>query len=258
MKSLYEKERQDALQEHAHLITPDLITEEDMARLPEPVQRFFRRGGYVGRERMTNAQVVWAHSEIRMAPDRDWMRLETHQFNSVPEPFRIAYMKARIAGIIPFEGRDLYRDGRGHMLGKILNLFKVVDAQDPEIAQSALVTVFAEAFLVPSYALQSYITWEEWGEGWARARIRHKGLEAVGTFFFNEADEMVRFETGDRYYSRPEGGYEKVRFSAFVDGYQDQEGLRIPRGVRAVWHLEGEDYEYWRGSIQEVRFDVRR
>jgi hypothetical protein len=199
MKSLYEKERQDALQEHAHLITPDLITEEDMARLPEPVQRFLRRGGYVGRERMTNAQVVWAHSEIRMAPDRDWMRLETHQFNSVPEPFRIAYMKARIAGIIPFEGRDLYRDGRGHMLGKILNLFKVVDAQDPEIAQSALVTVFAETFLVPSYALQSYITWEEWGEGWARARIRHKGLEAVGTFFFNEGDEMVRFETGDRY-----------------------------------------------------------
>lgn len=120
MKSLYDRERREALQEHAHLITPEVISEGD---------------------------------------------------------------PARILGVIPFEGRDIYRGGRGHMLGKILNLLKVVDAQDPEIAQSALVTLFAEAFLVPSYALQSYITWDEWGE----------------------------------------------------DG----------------------DYEYWRGTIQEVRFDVR-
>ncbi len=71
MKSLYQQERRDALHEYADPLTQEPITEEDLARLPDPVQRFFRQAGYLGHPKMINAQVVWAHSEIRMSPDRN-------------------------------------------------------------------------------------------------------------------------------------------------------------------------------------------
>ena len=48
-----------------------------------------------------------------------------------------------------------------------------------------------------------------------------------------------------------------MKFSVAVDGYQDQGGMRVPTGVRAVWHLPEGEFEYWRGTIREIHFDVR-
>lgn len=237
--------------------TEKVLTKEDITHLPEPVQRYFECCGFIGKPVPMNAEVVWADSHIKMNPDKNWMKLKTYQFNCVEEPFRIAYMKARMFGVIPFDGRDIYFGGKGHMFGKVANLFTVFDEKEIEIAQSALIIILAEALLVPGYALADYIIWKPIDENSAKARLVHKGIDVSGIFYFNDKGELIRFETSDRYYMHAGKGNLLTPFSAEVGDYKKQGELRVPGSLMAVWHLEGGRYEYWKGTISEVKYNIR-
>jgi hypothetical protein len=256
LEKTYQTEVNEEIQKWAGEVVYEIFTEEEIVGLPEPVRRYLRYCGYIGKEKMVNARVVWSDSYIKMSPGKKWMRLKTEQFNSVPEPMRAAYMKARLWGFIPFEGRDYYGGGNGSMRGKLIKLFTVINADDHEIAQSALITLFAETLFIPNYALQDYIEWIPVDSLTAAARLRHGGMDVSGLFFFNERGEFIRFETNDRYYTDPDGGYRKVKFSAVVDQYKENKGVLIPASVRAVWHLDEGDYEYWRGTISDINYNI--
>ena len=251
-KKLYEnevKEFQSAVSSSSELISP-----ESIAHLPEPVKRYFQYCGFVGTPLSYHAEIIWENSHIRMKPDGKWMRLRTYQHNFVQEPSRLAYMRANMLGIIPFEGRDRYHDGKGHMFGTLGRMIKIFDARDEETAKGAAIVVLAEALLVPSYALQPYIQWEEVDALTARARFIHNGIDVGGTFHFNEQGEYIRFTTHERPYSSPNGGFEQQDYTIEVLGYQQQGDIKIAREVSAIWHLPGGDFEYWRGIVEAIKF----
>jgi hypothetical protein len=235
--------------------TQELLTEDRLTALPEPVRRYLRSCGWVGQPLPMNAEIEWRESAIRLGVDRPWMKLRTYQFNSVPEPMRAAYMRGRILGVVPMEGRDIYQNGRGQMLIRLGRVFTVGDETGPEMDRSALVTILAEALLVPGYATQPYIIWTPMDDRSAAATVRHGGVVASGVFHFDRAGDFVRFESDDRYQSTGEDA-RKVRWSVDVLGHQDQDGLRIVGGLRAIWHEDQGDFEYFRGRIQAVRFNV--
>jgi hypothetical protein len=97
------------------------------------------------------------------------------------------------------------------------------------------------------------ITWTPMDERSAGAAIRHGVVEASGVFHFDEVGDFVRFESEDRYQSTGEDA-RKVRWSVAVLAHQDQDGLRIVDGLRATWHEDQGDFEYFHGRIQAVRF----
>jgi hypothetical protein len=232
-----------------------LLTEDQVTALPDPVRRYLRSCGWVGRPIPLNAEIEWRESAIRLGIDRPWMKLRTYQFNSVPEPMRAAYMRGRVLGVVPMEGRDIYQNGRGQMLIRLGRVFTLGDDTGREMDQSALVTILAEALLVPGYAIQPYVTWAPIDHRTARATIRHGGVEASGVFHFDEAGDFVRFESDDRYQSSGEDA-RKVRWSVDILDHQDQNGLRIVDGLRATWHEDPGDFEYFRGRLAAMRFNV--
>jgi len=254
MRDLYQREvrKEKAARPAAMELT---LTEDHLAALPDPVRRYLRSAGHLGLPIAMNAEIEWRESAIRLGVDRPWMKLRTYQFNSVPEPMRAAYMRGRMLGVLPMEGRDIYQDGRGQMLIRLGRVFTVGDHTGPEMDQSALVTILAEALLVPGYVLQPYITWTPIDDQTAAATIRHGGVEASGTFHFDEAGAFVHFESDDRFQSTGEDA-RRVRWSVDVLGHQEQNGLRIVDGLRATWHEDEGDFEYFRGRIAAVRFNV--
>jgi hypothetical protein len=131
-------------------------------------------------------------------------------------------MESHIWGLFPFEGRDKYQDGHGNMLIKLMKLFTVADDKGKEMDESALVTILAEALIVPSYALQSYITWMAIDSMAAKATIRFRETEVSGVFYFNEAGENIRFETNDRYQSQKDGSHKKIKWIAVPGNYQEK------------------------------------
>jgi len=256
LENTYRNEVNEETQKFAGRFVNEVFTEEDIAILPAPVQNYFRRCGYIGKEKMINAEVIWSESYIKMAPDKKWMNMKTQQFNSVPEPMRAAYMKARLYGIFPFEGRDIYSAGSGNMHGRFLKLIKVFDEEGDELTTSALITMLAEILFIPNYALQNYIEWSPLDDYTAQATIRHEGHIASGVFHFDDEGLFHTFESNSRFYLTPDGRYERRKFSVFIKDYKESNGILIPSNVSVVWHLDHGEYEYWRGTISHIHYNI--
>jgi len=250
-KKLYTDEMQNISSQFAE--ASGILSQTEISHLPEPIKKYFHHCGFVGLKNHNYAEIVWEHSSIKMKPDKKWMKLKTKQFNAVAEPARLAYMKANLMGIIPFEGRDKYHNGNGHMYGTLANLFKVFDVDNKETSEGAAIVLLAEALLVPCIALQKYIVWENVDSLTANARFIHQGINVGGTFHFNHKGEYTKFTTNERPYSKPDGTYELIPYTILIQSYQKQNNMLIARDVSAIWHLPEGDFEYWKGSVKEIR-----
>lgn len=255
MKVLYESEVRKELGK-SNTVASESILESDIFHLPGPVQNYFRCCGYLGQSKMRNAEIEWGEFNLKLSPDKPWMKMKSKQFNSVLEPVRIAYMESKMMGFIPFEGRDKYQDGHGNMRIKLLKFIQVAEAKGKEMDESALVTVLAETLLVPSYALQSYITWTPIDQHSAQAEIQHNHIHVSGIFTFNERGEFIRFETNDRYYSEKGTEYKKLKWSVEASDYIVKNGINFPSTLRAKWHLDHGEYEYFCGTIHSITYNL--
>lgn len=242
--------------EKQSLHDPKLVSEKDIRHLPEPVQKYFHYCGFVDKPKIINAQVVWKDVFLKLSLSKKWQSIQCFQFNSVPNPARFAFMKSKLAGLIPFEGRDKYQDGHGNMLIKLFKIFTVGDSKGAEMDRSALVTLLAEALFVPGYALQPYVSWEAINDLSAKAIIEDNGIKVSGIFYFNEKGENVKFETEDRYFAEKNGTYTKHKWTAFLENYKDFNGFMIPTIMRAAWHLPTGDFEYYKGTVNDVLFNI--
>ncbi|MGC5326105.1 DUF6544 family protein [Brevibacillus sp. SYSU BS000544] len=256
MKALYKSEVHKELLKYKNEEQDERITEKDISHLPRPVRTYFRYCGYLGQVKMKNAEIVWDEFNLRLAPNKPWMKVKSKQFNSVPEPARIAYMNSRMMGIVPFEGRDKYQDGHGNMRIKLLKWFQVADAKGTEMDESALVTLLAETLLVPSYALQPYMTWTSIDHYTAKAEIQHNDHNVSGIFTFNGQGEFIRFETNDRYYSEKGTEYKKLKWSVVASNYIDNNRMKYPSCIQAMWHLDQEVYLYFTGIIRSINYNI--
>ncbi len=236
--------------------SPGVVTENDITRLPPPVQRYFRASGFIGKPHTVNVRISWNEMQLKRSHDAGWMKLSCLQFNSVPEPVRIALMQGRLAGMIPFEGRDKFQDGHGSMLIKLMKIFTLGESKGTHMDESALVTVLAEALLAPSYALQGYMSWQPVDDRSARAQLTYNGVTVSGVFHFNDADEMVRFDTHDRW--QDGAPPKKIPWSAYTEGYRVAQGIRFATRVSATWHEPGGDFTYVKGTIDSLEFNVKR
>jgi hypothetical protein len=121
---------------------------------------------------------------------------------------------------------------------------------------SALVTVLAEALLVPSYALQNYITWFPLEPKKAKAVCKFAGIEVSGIFHFNDKYEFTLFETEERYYSTSGKEYKKMKWSAKAGDYVDNGTYKFPSTLSAFWTSEKGDIIYYKGTIDNILFNV--
>ncbi len=252
MKKVFKKDKSELIERHKAYKT-ELFTEELIKDLPKPLKKYLRVCGYLNTHVPINANVYWKESGLKMSPEKDWGKLHTTQFNSVKPIGRVAYMKFHS---MPVAARDLYRDGYGEMNGKLLNLIKVVFENSQETAQSALVTTFCEFMFIPGYLLLPNVKWEQIDDCSVRGTLEDNGIKVTGVFYFNEEGLFTHFETYDRYYSTGKKKYKKVRFSAIVESYKMQGKVRINEKVKIVWHLPESDYEYYKGIVDKVEFNV--
>jgi hypothetical protein len=238
----------------------ETITDEKIAHLPTALKKYLEICNLKGLQVPKNASIEWAESYIKLSPEKKWLRLKTIQYNQVDELMRIAYMKALFAGIIPFEGRDIYYKGKGHMLGKLGKIIPIFNEGYHEIAQSALITCLAEFLLVPGYIFQPYVTWEEIDTSCVKATLKYHDLTVTGYFYFNEKGEYIKFVSHDRYYLQPDKTCIKKKFTVLLSDYIESNSVRHPSNVKVIWNLDerdsSKDYEYWKGSIKSINYNI--
>lgn len=231
----------------------EVFTEEDIMNLPEPVQKYFKRCGYIGTAKMNYMKAEFENVDFKMSAEKT-IRIDYTQYNFVNKPDRFAFIDSDLYGI-PFEGFDSYNDGVGSMKGNFAKLITLFDQRGEEMDKACLVTYLAESLMVPSAALKDFIVWEEIDETHAKATIKYYGISASGIFTFNEDGLWLSFKTSDRVATSMDGTKRDADWSAIIEDYQDVNGLLLPRVVKSIWHYPEGDFVYFNENDTHVNFE---
>jgi hypothetical protein len=228
---------------------------EAIEMLPEPVRRYM---SYAMPEDPEAIRFVRMKQTglFCTAPGQDWMPMDAEQYFITKQPGFIWHAKVRPSPVIWIEARDRYGQGQGNMKIKFLSTIPLADARGPEMDVSSLLRYLGEMPWFPAAFLNGdVIEWEAIDASHARATITDGHLSGSGVFSFDEAGRILTFATDERYRT-VDDEYVRENFTGRYADYREQNGVKIPHEVEAVWNLPEGDYPYARIRIAEIEYDV--
>lgn len=214
---------------------PTVLTEADIAHLPELVQRYLRVTGAVGRPRIRHFRARW-RGRIREAPGDPWMTFTAEQVNFTGPPARFFLMDARRSGL-PVDVYHAFAHGSASMRARVLSLIPVVDERGPELTRAETVTLFNDlCLLAPAALIDSAVEWEAIDENSVRARYTLGENTISAVLEFNDAGELVDFVSDDRSQTADGGRLIPLRFSTPVREYVTFGDRRLMTRGEGRWH----------------------
>lgn len=229
----------------------ETVSEEAIAGLPPPVQRYLRFMGAVGKPRDWS---IRAHFKARFRREpTEWLSCEVLQYDTRLELSRLFYMQLSLKGV-PVTVRDTYLDGRGRMRARALDLAPIVEASGNEIDVGELVTYLNDAILMaPSLLLGAETTWQGVDANTFDVTLRDGKLSVKARVWLDERGAPVNFSTTDRFFDAPDGRRVRTEWQTPIHGWQEARGRKLPTSAEAVWQLPTGPFSY-----ADFRFDASR
>ncbi|WP_292388916.1 DUF6544 family protein [Methanosarcina sp. UBA5] len=230
-----------------------IVTEEILQKLPNPVKRYLKYTGVVGKPIVQTIRLKQV-GKIRKDATQPWMNFEAKQYYSIDQPgfIWIAYMK--ILGLPLMRVRDYYMEGRGNILVKALSLFTVADSGGEKMDQGAMMRYLNEMMWFPSAYLGKNISFESIDTSSARVTLRNMGKSVTATMYFDDEGRLTNF-MAPRYRDIGNGRFELENWSTPIREYGEFEGLRLPIKGAAVWNLREGDMEYIDATVTDLKYD---
>jgi len=230
-----------------------IVSENDLQQLPQPVQKWLRNSGLIGKPFIYVGKVT-QQAEMKLKPDQDkWMAATAIQYSSIDVPAFIWTVDAQMNGLLYFLGRDKFEAGKGEMLIKLNALFNIVNAKGAKLDEGSAQRYLGEMVWFPSLALSPYITWHEINETTATATLNHKGTTATGTFYFNAAGDFIKFSAMRFKGNEPEA--KRYEWVLLVEDYKTFDSIKIPAKMTATWKLENQDWTWLKLEILDVKYN---
>lgn len=219
------------------------ITEADLAGLAEPVQRYLRFMGVVGRARVWSFSARFA-GRFRLRPRSPWLVAEALQYDSLlPGPdgdkraSRIFTMRLRFARLVSMLGHDTYLGGRGRMVGRLAGRWTVADGSGPEFDVGELSTWLNDVLLLaPSMLLRTGATWEALDPDRFQVTVVDSGHTVQAQVTVDEQGAPVEVATTDRWATLPDG-LVQARWRTPIRWWIDVDGRPFPGPGPAIWDL---------------------
>ena len=221
--------------------------------LPEPVRRYLRYTGVVGKP---VPGTIRLHQEGRMrpGPGQPWMPLEAEEHYSVQPPGFVWAGTARLGPLAVARARDIYAEGHGRMLVKMASLWPVADASGAQTDQAAMMRYLSEMIWFPAAFLADNIAFEAAVDNSsALVTLTDRGQTATATLVFDEQGRLTDF-VAKRY--RAADASDPETWLTPVTGYGEFEGLRLPTRGKAIYKLPGGDLEYINVTVTDLHYDT--
>lgn len=229
---------------------PTALTEDDLAGLPAPVQRWLRYSRVVGMERPATIRLKQV-GQFRTGEGQAWMPFEAEQYFTTDPPGYIWSVTMQMAPLVTIRGRDRYMDGTGEIEMRVLSLIPVADKSGGSLNQGALLRYLAEIGWFPAAAVSPYITWQRLDDNAARATISHGGVTTSGLFSFNAQGQLLAV-VADRY---DDTRNTLVRWSGINRAYGELGGVPVPVEGEAIWHYDSGDFSYIRLRVTNIEYN---
>ncbi len=230
-----------------------VVTETDIAGLPEPVQRWLRSSNVVGNEPVRTMRLR-QEGRFRQNEGGRWMDYEAVEFFSVDPPAFVWRASFNFAGVPFLEVRDSYREGKGETAVRLAFSIPVGTERGPEVDQGDLLRFLNETMWFPSAALSDYIEWEPVDANSARATMSYAGVTASAVFEFDGDGRLVNM-SADRY-GKFDGEFSMERWMTPLHEHAEFEGVRVPTKGTGVWALDSGDFSYIELEVTEINYNV--
>lgn len=231
----------------ANKMPKSIITEDDLKVLPEVIQKYFIKNGYVGIESASIIKFDFKDVEFSMGVNKPNIKIDYTVYDFVKEPTRVALIDSKMFGI-PFEGIDICKDGKAKMKGTLAKNITLFNTKFDIIDSSYL----SECIMHPSLALQENITYKQIDDYSVEATIRKNGRKTTGIFYFNENYEMTHF-IDEKRLSSDTNTYEK--WSAVTSDYKVVNGVNRPTKFQAVWNFSEGDLVYFDSKNMKISYE---
>lgn len=222
--------------------------------LPEPVKRYLAFSGVVGKP-WTDTVRLRQSGRFRQSANQSWMPVTAEQLFTTDPPGFVWNARFKIASLPLMSARDSYKDGHGHMFGKMLGLFTIFDAHGPQIDQGTLLRYLGEMIWFPTAFLGENITWQSVDENTAQVTLRDGSQTVSARMSFDDLGRPVSFNA--QRYRELNGAYELHAWSVPMTDFAERCGLTIPVHGMVTWNLPAGDLPYYEWNITEVEYNRR-
>jgi hypothetical protein len=233
---------------------PHTLDPRRLEDLPGPVRRYLQKA-VGGRTHAVRTVRLRHGGMLRPKLDGGWLPIRGEQYFRTDPPGFVWWGRVPVAPGLWIDARDRSVNGSGHMLVTLESSFTLADSDGPAIDQGALVRLFGEMAWFPTALLdERYVRWEAMDERRARASLRVGGHEVESVCEFGEDGLLARF-LADRDRDVGGGRAERTPFSGACRDYREVEGMLVPHGMEAAWHVGGERMPYARFLVEAIEFD---
>ena len=230
-----------------------VISSSQLESLPPFAKKWLSGAGILDKP-ITQKAYLKQELEIRLEPDQEkWYMASAEQYFNCTDPGFLWKVDMKMNPFLNVVGRDLYSDGKGEMLMKMLSVYPMVNVSDERNLNSAALQRFlSEIIWFPSAALNNYISWQPLVRRRAKAIMNYDGLAVSGTFQFAENGDVQSFTT--------------MRFKDYDDTQPTKwvvdiletgefQGRRIPTKAEVSWMLGEKKWTWLKLTVTEVVYD---
>lgn len=241
-------------QELADLPTENVFTEDMVAGLPNPVQRYFLHAIAPGTPLASSVTLEMSGS-FRLGEDKPWVPMQAKQRISLLKGFVWQATVGR--GLSQFVGADYYIKGTGRMRFSLWGLVPLVNAHTHDIARSSLGRLAGEFVWLPSALLpQQGVIWQAIDEKTVQANFVIDDEPVTLTLIVDADGKLLKLSLPRWGDTTEDGSWDYIPFGVEFQAEQQFGGFTIPSQMNAGWWFGTERYlEFFRATIAKAEFE---
>jgi len=221
-----------------------VVTETDLAHLPDLVAEHVRRSGAIGQPRVRSVAARF-HGRIRSGANARWMTYTGEQVNTFgPAPSRSFLMDATMFGL-PVDVLHVLTGPTATMRVKLCSVLPMVNAAGPDMDRAETVTLFNDlCILAPAALIDAPITWQPLDEDHVRGDFTNGPQTVTADLTFQDGD-LVDFISEDRLSTSRDGSTLTPQpWSTPVRDYRTLGTRRLATHGEGNWHTTDPQGQY--------------
>jgi hypothetical protein len=218
---------------------------EQLAGLPEPVQRYFRHVMKEGQPYIQYARIRHG-GQFKTGQDKEWVNIEGEQYFTTGKPGFLWKGETSM-----FTARDIYIADKGRLIVSLFSVINVVDGKGEQYNQGELLRWLAESVWFPTNLLPSdRLEWTPIDAQTAKLTFMYHELSLFCIVTFNGIGEIVKMET-QRYMDEKR----MEKWIVTMSAYGEMNGIMVPMADEAAWKLAQGNFTYAKFTVKTIEYD---